>query len=491
MKTPEFQYPDKDLQFLASRREIFEYGNLYTFAKRLFNELDSVSITEQSPLLIFANQEDSTVLLIASCFLLRVPFLILHPDINNREAGPVFDQLMPGAVAGSPSQNHPQLSELKRIEVNTDLQNELSEWNKELFSFNENGEIACYILTSGSTSRPKIVPLKRRQFLFAADASAKNFRPEGNRYWLLCLPLNHVGGISVILRSLLYGSAIFRTAAFNTQQVRSFLAENPLFEAASLVPTMLMRVFEDPLFQPHKNLKAILIGGGPVSQELLRESELRGVPVVSSYGMTETCAQIAANPILNPSGIYTPKTSVGMVFKPNHIEIRDESGQLLPKNENGRIWLKGPQIFDGYLDSDLNNAVFDSTGWFDTGDYGHLNRNRQLFIRNRRTDLIVSGGENVNPEKVEKAILESSSIKDCAVTGIPDAEWGERVVAFVISENKKTDTDELRTMLQRRLLNHEVPKEIHFVDELPRSSLGKLQRGKLRRLYRTIIEGSK
>ena len=274
--------------------------------------------------------------------------------------------------------------------------------------------------------------------MFAAEASAVNFKPDHNRYWLLCLPLNHIGGISIILRTILYGSAIFRMDRFDEHQIRVFLSENRLFQIASLVPTMLMRLLDDNVFQLHLDFKALLLGGGPITQELIERSLERGIPIVSSYGMTETCAQIAANPMLQARGFYTPKKSVGTVFKPNEIQIRDpESGVAVPPNESGEIWLKGPQVIDEYANPELTARSFDDDGWFKTGDIGHANRKGQLFLKNRRSDRIITGGENVDPLEIESALTHINGITEAAVTGIPDAEWGQKVVALVVLSDIK------------------------------------------------------
>lgn len=486
MNSPNFSSPNSDLQFLASEHGISKYGDLYGRAIQFSTKNRDLNLTADSPLLIFTEQSDRTILIIACCYLTQTPFLLLHPDITPGEAAPVIKELQPGAIVGSPTKHHPELTALPSLNLSFIEDYEPTEWSDDDLSLGHPDEIAGFFLTSGSTGTPKVVPVKRRQFLFSAAASAKNFRPAPNRYWLLCLPLNHIGGVSIIIRSLLYGSAIFHTSRFEAALAGSFLSDNSLFEAASLVPTMLLRIMDDKLFQPHKKLKAILLGGGPVSEELLRESERRGVPVVSSYGMTETCAQVAANPILSPSGINIPKSSVGPLFKPNSVEIRDDSGRKQPINENGLIWLKGPQIFDGYANEAPNNTIFDKDGWFNTGDYGHLNRNGHLFIKNRRTDRIVSGGENVSPERVERYLKSVTGVKDCAVLGVADPEWGQRMVALILPEDGIPDTEQIQEQLKQQLRDYERPKEIVITDYIPRSTLGKLQRRKLPGLYRSL-----
>jgi O-succinylbenzoic acid--CoA ligase len=268
--------------------------------------------------------------------------------------------------------------------------------------------------------------------------------------------------------------------SFDVDLVRTFLSENKLFQAASMVPTMVIKLLEDSLFQIHNQFKAILMGGAALPAELINRSVTRGIPIVSSYGMTETCAQIAANPLLKPLGVYIPKKSVGFIFEPNELEIRDDRGVVQPRVESGQIWLKGPQIFDGYYNPDLNKNAFDDKGWFNTGDYGHLNRLGQLFIENRRTDIIITGGENVNPVEVEETLNQFEEIKESAVTGIPDIEWGEKLVALIVSENGKTiQPDSIKSKLRLKLSAFKIPKVFKTIESLPKTELGKIKRNKL------------
>jgi O-succinylbenzoic acid--CoA ligase len=196
--------------------------------------------------------------------------------------------------------------------------------------------------------------------------------------------------------------------------------------------------------------------------------------------MTETCAQIIANPLLAPSGMYTPLKSVGKPFPPNEMQIRDENGKVLGKNQSGLLWLKGPQVFDGYYNSNESVVKFDGDGWFNTGDYGHINGFGHLFIESRRTDLIVTGGENVNPNEVEEAMLKLPLIREAVVIGLPDEEWGERVTAVVTLTNGKTpQLEEVKEQLKDSLIDFKIPKELKIVKEFPLTDTGKVKRWEL------------
>lgn len=481
-----FSHPPAPNKFLSIKEKSYTYRDLYYFTRVFRAKLPA----DDNPLLVFTESRAETVFVIAASFLIEKPVIPVSPNIEARRLQDICDKLSPSAFFSTKPRNEACLTALTHIQADpdhTDQEDDLGQESGQLDSFSHPQIHAGFFHTSGSTSSPKIVPIKRRQFFTAAYASKQNFKPARNKYWLLCLPLNHIGGISVIIRSLLYHSAIYLVPGFNENSIKSLLNNNQQFEAASMVPTMLERLLDDPFFRVQFNFKALLLGGGPISTELINKSLTRGIPIVTSYGMTETCAQIAANPMLRSGGMYIPKKSVGNVFRPNEIEIRDDNGNALPYLESGHIWLKGPQVFDGYLDHELNRSAFDSEGWFHTGDYGHLNRKKHLFIESRRTDLIISGGENISPAEVEEALKNLDHIYDAAVVGVPDHEWGQKSVAFIQADSEVLkDVNMLRTKLKRSLQSFKVPKEFVKIDIIPKTATGKIKRNELRKLYTKI-----
>ncbi|MEX1062586.1 MAG: class I adenylate-forming enzyme family protein [Balneolaceae bacterium] len=480
IEPPHYPLPDGELQFLASEDELYDYRNLYAFASWLNEALESYEISDDRPVILFASSSNQQVFILAACWLLQYPFLPLSPEMTDSELETVLSVISPSVVItdNDPDNRLDPLPSLFVPSFKLELQGKT---DLSLFSSYAPEKLMGYFLTSGSTGVPKIVPLKRRQILYASRASGTNFQPETNEYWLLCLPLNHIGGISIIIRCILYQAAIYRMDRFDHEQVITFLSENKLFQIASLVPTMLNRLLKFPAFRVHLDFQAILLGGGPITPTLIRQSIERGIPIVSSYGMTETCGQIAANPYLKPSGIYHPKKSVGRIFKPNSVQIRDDSGRTLSQNEAGMVWVRGPQVFDGYLDKRQNEGNFDRDGWFRTGDYGYLNRYDQLFIETRRTDLILTGGENVNPFEVESALEDLENIAEAAVVGVADAEWGQAVTAFVLPANGcEPEEESLKSSLRKTLSPYKIPKRIVILDEFPFTASGKIDRKRLR-----------
>lgn len=487
---PTFELPAGQLTFLSTENQNYTYENLYQFCRTVESKLKETNPGRENPILIIADSSVETVFMIAACFLLKIPILPVHPETNPYELDGVLDQIEPAAVYSNQEHKFEILSDYPEFTLSDEMLSFDGQQNSFELAIDEPEQFAGYFLTSGSTGIPKIVPIKRRQVLFAASSSSKNFKPTNNKYWLLCLPLNHVGGINVIYRSILYHSAIYLMTSFDEEKIRNLLHHEESFEVASMVATMLVKLMEDSFFRVHFNFKAILLGGGPISMDLINRSLTRGLPIVCSYGMTETCAQIAANALLQPSGMYIPKKSVGTIFEPNKIEIRNENNKAVTYNESGHIWLKGPQIFDGYLNESNNQDFFDDDGWFYTGDFGHVNRKGQLFIENRRTDLIITGGENVNPFEIEEVLNSFSGIKESAVVGIPDKKWGQKLTAFLVlnDSNEELNKQEIEKVLRESLRGFKIPKEFVIISKLPKTTTHKIKRTELIRLYKEAVE---
>lgn len=479
-QVPVFDHPDESLLFLESGQGNYSYGHLYGFTEWLQMTVTAEGITfsTDKPLLISASSTDEVIFLTAACFLLKIPFMTVREDLPEADVAKLKEQVTPALIHPGQSGPFREVFDRPVLKIPPEIYREKAAYNRASFSLSEPDDIAGLFLTSGTTGMAKIVPVKRRQVFFAARASAENITPGKNRLWLHCLPLNHVGGISIILRSLLYHSAVYRMDSYESETVKRFLTGEFRVQAVSMVPTMLVNLLEDATFKPHTEFKAILLGGGPVSIELLNKSVNRRIPIISSYGMTETFAQIAANPMFPSGGIHPPKNSVGRLFSPNELQIRDQQNEILPKGEPGRIWLKGPQVFDGYLSEELNRKLFDKQGWYDTGDFGKLNQEKYLFIESRRTDLIITGGENVNPVEVEQALKKWPEIDGCAVVGIPDKNWGQKVVAYYTGR-KTIEPEEVKMFLKKNLLGFQIPREFIRIDQIPMTSLGKIKRDEL------------
>ena len=303
------------------------------------------------------------------------------------------------------------------------------------------------ISTSGTTGAPKVVELTYANHLASALASADGVGVEPGDRWLCPLPLHHVGGLNVLIRSAINRTTVVLHERFDAERVRATI-EGGEVTLASLVPTMLARLRAAGLREA-PGLRAIALGGGPVPQELLEWAWETGIPVTPVYGMTETCSQVVAG-------------SPGRALAGVQLEIA----------EDGEILVRGPMVAPGAIASD---------GWLHTGDLGWLDEEGRLQVLGRLKELIVTGGENVAPLEVEQALLAHPGVTDVGVAGLEDPDWGEAVTAFVVL-GEHVEGEELRAWCRERLEPYKVPKAIHAVDRLPRNAGGKLLRGALAEL---------
>jgi o-succinylbenzoate---CoA ligase len=385
--------------------------------------------------------------------------LTMHP---RREEVVLLHALMKlGAVAMPLS---PRLTDAERaavlsaerpaVDLNDAAELTQTEADLPLLGEHDMEDIQCLILTSGTAGEPRPVGLTYGNFLFSAMGSAFNLGVEPSDRWLCCLPLSHVAGLSIILRSVIYGTTAVLLDGFDTEQVASTLVSGGI-SVLSLVPTQLIRLLDADadLSAP----RAILIGGGPVPPDALREALGRGATVVQTYGMTETCSQVTT---LAPEDAERKVGSAGRPLLTSHIRI-----------EAGEILVQGPTVAPGCYEAD---------GWLHTGDLGHIDEEGFLYVTGRRGEVIVTGGENVMPAEVEAVLLSHPAVADAAVVGRPDPEWQEAVCALVVLHDGAEATDEdLRSHCSASLASYKVPKRFDFVSSLPRTASGKLLRGEL------------
>ncbi len=468
----------RDDVFLKSENQCYTYADLYSFVYQINDIFDVNELSAGKKIALLSETNDELILAIAALWLLNKPFIPLSPKLTDREILNYLNTLQPDIVLTDDKNRSRSIVTSPKLQTIPEFLKGYHPKNILRAVSDDENSIFGYFFTSGTTGKPKIVPLKRRQLFSAAYSSALNFKPGRNGLWLLCMPLNHIGGISVVLRTLVYGSGIYRTDGFDESVIRPLLSENKEVEVASLVPTMLQRLLKDDQFHTHSRFKVILLGGSATSPRLMEDSGRRDIPVIPSFGMTETCAQIIAVSLTKRN--ENPVGSSGTIFKGNEIEIRDTTGDVLKSNERGTIWLRGPQVFDGYYPASAENITFDDAGWFYTGDYGSVDEKGNIFIYSRRKDLIVTGGENVSPAEVESFLEQIPGISEAAVIGWPDEEWGHIVTAIIVPQNDTQITlDSLREKLRDCLSGYKLPRKMVITEQLPRTASGKIIRNKL------------
>mgnify|MGYP005844593535 CR=1 FL=1 len=338
-------------------------------------------------------------------------------------------------------------------------------------------QICAIFFTSGTTGRPKAVPLTYKNFVTSATGSALHLGTTAEDLWLACLPLDHIGGFSILMRSLFSGFAVNLHKSFHPHRVVQDIRELKV-TSISLVPTMLRRLIEAGLSGPQK-LKFILLGGGPVPDTLINKSINLNLPVCPTYGLTEACSQVTTVP---PGEIQSKQGTAGKPLPMVSVEIRGEEGKSLGAGKTGAIYIKGPTVIQGYLDDSGQMTENYHNEWLPTGDYGYLDQDGYLYPESRRNDLIVTGGENVNPVEVEIAFHEIAGVKDICVFGLPHEEWGEIITAAVVLSDEFS-LQQLHKIRLHGLAGFKHPKQFFRVQTIPKTSLGKPKRNQLRKQF--------
>jgi o-succinylbenzoate---CoA ligase len=333
------------------------------------------------------------------------------------------------------------------------------------------------LYTSGTTGQPKGAVLTFGNHWWSAVGSALNLGLREDDRWLACLPLFHVGGLAILLRSAIYGITAVVHESFDPAAVNDSIDEDGV-TIVSVVSAMLGRMLAARGDKPYPpSLRCVLLGGGPAPRGLLEDCARRGVPVVQTYGLTEAASQVAT---LAPEAALRKLGSAGKPLFPTELRIERE-GIAAGANQTGEIVIRGPTVTPGYADRPEATAGAIRDGWFHTGDLGYLDEEGYLYVLDRRDDLILSGGENVYPAEVEAVLRAHPAVEDAGVVGVPDEQWGQVPLAFVKVHPGATSSEaELKTFCTERLARYKVPARIRLVESLPRNAAGKLLRRELK-----------
>ena len=331
------------------------------------------------------------------------------------------------------------------------------------------------IHSSGTSGRPKGAVLTYGNLYQSALSSAYRLGVLPDDRWLCPLPLYHVGGLSIILRSLLYGTAVelMPNPKFDVDALNRVLAQRPI-TLLSLAPTMLRRLLDARRQAWNPKLRLVLLGGEAPSTELLARCQEANIPIAATYGLTEASSQVAT---ASPQQTRQKPASVGKPLLFTQLRIIDSQGQDAPLNTLGEILVKGPTVMRCYDNDPTATRLALRKGWLHTGDIGFLDEDGDLRVVQRRSDLIITGGENVYPREVENALRRHPAIEEAVVVSMADAEWGQRVAAAIqVKHGKTLSPQEVMRFARQELAGYKIPRQIRFVDGFPRTASGKIQR---------------
>ena len=359
--------------------------------------------------------------------------------------------------------------------------------------FPDPDSVAVVLFTSGTTSQPKAVELSHNNLTSYVTGTVEFESADAADAALICVPPYHIAGVGAALSNLYAGRKMVYLPNFDAQEwVRLINAEH--VTTATVVPTMLDRIVSvletgDKALRELPSLRNLAYGGSKVGLPLVRRALqlLPDVGFVNAYGLTETSSTIA---VLTPDDHWTAQSasdpaiakrlgSVGQPVPGIELQIRDEDGTVLPPGETGELFVRGEQVSGRYTGI---GSVLDENGWFPTKDIAMLDEDGYLFIGGRSDDTIIRGGENIAPAELEEVLIEHPQVRDVAVVGVEDPQWGQAIVAVVVPRpGADPDPEELREYVRKSLRGSRTPDRVVFRDELPTTATGKV-------LRREIIE---
>ncbi|UWG98691.1 o-succinylbenzoate--CoA ligase [Dehalobacter sp. DCM] len=322
-------------------------------------------------------------------------------------------------------------------------------------------QIAVIMNTSATTGDFKSVPLRWKQFLAHVQASQQCLGMSNQDNWLMVLPMYHISGLTILLRSLYNGTSVTVMERFDEEQTVS-LIKNGTVNMLSVVPTMLSRIIDR--IQEH-HLRLVLTGGEFIPEPLVEKCLNKRIPIYKTYGMTETTSQAVTFSVLE---FPEKKAAVGKALP--HVKLRISNPD---SDGSGEVHIASPMVMDGYLGKEPVK------GYFNTEDIGYLDDEGFLYILDRRKNIIISGGENIYPREIESTLYQHPDMVECAVVSRKDPVWGQVPVLFAVTS---MDTEAIRQYLGTYLAKYKLPRDIILLTELPRNATGKIARKDLEKM---------
>ncbi|MCV7195626.1 class I adenylate-forming enzyme family protein [Mycobacterium angelicum] len=418
-----------------------------------------------------------------------VPFTPINYRLSAEGIGALIERL-PQPLVVADERYRPMLAESRGVdEFLTAAKN-----SEPASEFLDPDSVAVVLFTSGTTSQPKAVELTHNNLTSYVTGTVEFDSAAPTDAALICVPPYHIAGVGAALSNLYAGRKMVYLPNFDAHEwVR--LANAEQVTTATVVPTMLDRIVGVLQTGEHKlpHLRNLAYGGSKVGLPLVRRALelLPDVGFVNAYGLTETSSTIA---VLTPDDHRTAQAassaavakrlaSVGQPVPGIELQIRDETGTVLGPGHTGELFVRGEQVSGRYTGI---GSVLDENGWFPTKDIATLDEDGYLFIGGRSDDTIIRGGENIAPAELEEVLIEHPQVRDVAVVGVEDAQWGQAIVAVVVpAAGADPDPDELREHVRKTLRGSRTPDRVVFRDELPTTATGKV----LRREIIQTLEG--
>ncbi|MHA2278185.1 MAG: o-succinylbenzoate--CoA ligase [Candidatus Kariarchaeaceae archaeon] len=363
--------------------------------------------------------------------------------------------------------DHPHITPL------TDVNDQQIDVNLEIDLNNSQG----ILFTSGTTGKPKGAIVSLSNQYYSALASSERLGSFPSDRWILCIPLYHVGGLSVVFRCCINGTTIILHDKFDEQMISNSIEKNDA-TLISVVPVMLQRLIEYS-YSKLRSLRVILVGGDNTPTQLLNQCIKLNLPIAITYGSTETVSQFATS---FGKDLQDYPNSVGKPLQYGSFRIVDDLENEVQTGDIGEIVVKGSNVISGYINQQ-NELYFTSQNEFKTGDLGYTDVQNNLYIIQRRSDLIISGGENIYPKEIEDVLNAHEEIIESCIVGLPDEQWGSTPAALIVKlKNSNLDKSSIISYLEYKVAKYKIPRRIKFTENLPRTHTGKIIRNKVKEI---------
>jgi O-succinylbenzoic acid--CoA ligase len=427
------------------------FAELATEVARAAGWLRSRGVEPGSRVALVPRLDVETVVMMHAIIAMGVTMVLIHPRLQAEERSALLRDCSPALV----------IEDARDIAKETSRHAALATWPTQP----DDESILAILYTSGTTGRPKGAMLSHRAFRASARATAANIGWRSDDRWLLCTPLAHISSLSIVVRCLLARRAVVlppTPGRFDPEQLHADVSEARV-TLLSLVPTMLRRMLDNPktvAFPP--TVRAVFIGGAAASPGLITDAVRAKVPILTTYGLTEACSQVATQEYGTEAG---PAQGCGKPVLGMHVRVAVD----------GRVEIRGDAMMSGYFPPNAHANPFLEDGWFRTEDFGRYDELGRLHIDGRTRELIITGAENVYPLEVEHVLEKIPGVTDVCVFGVPDEVWGEIVCAAIVADDASV-IDRVVSHGAARLSPYKRPRRVALVDRIPVTANGKVDR---------------
>lgn len=459
---------------LSFSDELLTYSKLLAKSYNYANYFVSTGIKSGDKVAVLTGHRPEFVFIINALWLIgAIPLLL-----NSRNSIETIEQQLEFVSPGKLIIDESTVQKFSGLNIGSVLK--IEEISKSGFSGNLSYQssfilqnTSLFLFTSGSAGKPKCVVHTFESLYKSALMTDSISKLNSEDKWLASLPLYHIGGFMIFIRSILSGSTLIFPDSIDHIGIANALKKyNPTH--ISLVSTTQKQLLNSNI-KPNPDLKTVFLGGGPLDNKLCSDAILTGFPIIKVYGSTETCSMIAA---LSPEDFKNKPASSGKPLGENEIKISDGNNQFIGSGRSGEIVVKSKSLFKEYYNNPEETKKRKSDGYFFTGDFGSIDDDGHLFVESRREDIVITGGENVSTREVLQFLIQLPAVKDAYVFSETDEIWGQIVCAAVVS-NRNITEDGLKEQLRNMMANYKIPKKIYFLDRIPRNELGKVEKQKL------------